>query len=81
MATVEQVTADALSLSDDERAEVADILLESLHPPGYEPEELAKILRQRTTDLAAGRAKLRDIEDALAALRRMKLERRTDSAH
>lgn len=73
---MKEVRAGALALSDDERAQLADELLRSLHPEGTEPEALDQALAERLAKVRAGSAVVHDISVATERLARMLEERR-----
>ncbi|HMO95139.1 MAG TPA: addiction module protein [Tepidiformaceae bacterium] len=72
---IDEIRAGALALSDDERAALADELLDSLHPAGIDPGVLADQLAARTAAVRDGTATLHEISVATATLKRMLSER------
>lgn len=73
---INEIRAGALALSEDERAQLAGELLDSLHPGGMEPDELAETLSRRNASLERGSAVLHDINVATETLERMLAEHR-----
>ncbi len=73
---INEVRPRALALNDDERAQLADELIESLHPAGMNPEDLDEVLAARTASVREGTAVLHDISKATEALERMLAERK-----
>lgn len=72
MAIPAQVLQDALSLSAEDRAEVARTLLMSLEPVAHDEEpdqEFAAEIRHRLQAIREGRVSLRDWDDALLDMR------------
>lgn len=65
----------ALALSDEERAQLADELLDSLHPVGRDGDELEQAIAGRLVGVREGSAKLHDISVAQELLARMLRER------
>jgi len=68
---MKEVRAGALALSDEERAQLADELLRSLHPEGTDPGELDQVLAARTAKVLDGSAVLYDISVATETLAKM----------
>jgi putative addiction module component (TIGR02574 family) len=70
--TVEQITADALSLPSEARALLADRLVESLDPAedGYVRELWAAEALRRRDDVRSGRVKPIPGDEGLARVRR-----------
>lgn len=72
---INEVRAVALALDADERAQLAHELLDSLHPPGMDQEELDAVLAKRLERVAAGTATLHPISSATETLERMLRQR------
>ena len=74
-ATLDVLAEQALKLPYSERAELAERLLLSLEPPGEAVSEAeasaawAEVIRRRSDDVASGRVKPLDWEDAKQLLR------------
>jgi hypothetical protein len=75
METREQVRLDALVLNDDDRAALAEELLESLFHRGDEPSDLEQVLAERSAASRAGRVKYRDPLEIMEIYAQMKAER------
>lgn len=66
--TLEQLTAQALTLPPEQRAALAETLLESIDPaPPLSPEWEAEIAR-RAADMDAGRTRFTPADEAMAEL-------------
>lgn len=70
--TAEQIAEAALSLSNEERARLADRLVESLDPEAGSPLHLvwAKEAERRLQEVRSGKAKTIPGEEALARVRK-----------
>lgn len=73
---INEVRAIALALSDEERAQLADELLDSLHPAPTDADELEHAIAQRIATVRDGSATLHDISVATDTLARMVAERK-----
>src|SRR5207245_2633929 len=66
--TVDKVYNDALTLSDEERSELAARLLEQLDPDTWTPENWEEEVRQRVEEIRSGQATMIPWEQARAVL-------------
>jgi hypothetical protein len=70
-----EIRAGALALSEEERAQLADELMQSLHPSGMDPDELDEAVTARASSVRQGSAVLHDIAVATETLANMLAER------
>jgi len=66
---VQELVDQALTLTDEERAELVGRLMETLAPISDFDVEYEKVIDQRIADIEAGRAKLEPLADAIARAR------------
>ncbi len=75
MATRQNVRDEALALSEDDRAGLAEDLLASLYPVESDDSNLARLLAERTTAGKEGRVIYRDPLEIVEIYARMKADR------
>jgi len=66
---VQELVDQALTLTDDERAELVGRLMETLAPISDFDAEYEKEIDQRIADIEAGRVKLESLEEVVARAR------------
>ena len=75
MTTRAEILNGALALSEEERAELVEELLETLCPPDGEDTDIARILAERSAASAEGRVVHRDPREIIDLYAQMKADR------
>lgn len=72
MSTVTEVVEAALTLTEDDRSLLVEIVLSSLDAPDFDDSELEAELQRRMSDIEAGHARflsLEEMDERLASVR------------